>query len=688
MPATPPRHEPDRRVLLQLAAIIGVVLVMHLKIADLWIGAFAIIIFAVKVAALYRKAGPPNKIIIVLLTIASLGLVIFLYGGWNGQRAGISFLVLLLSLKFLESEALRDYFVVSLILYFLAASSFLFNSSIFNILLVTGFTLAITAILLQISDPSKQSTLKAFKQSTNIVVRALPLAILLFFLFPRVQSTFGFVPSLDRSQSNALSNALVAGEMATAAFDNRLVFQVNFRDGKIPERHNLYWRVKTMPVERNFTWEISRSYAQSEINTGNEMRKLESMNSQQAPNEYIYDILHEPTTDTLMPYLDYVAGTQGGLVRFDYSVLHTNTVGGSFSYVGRSTLSPSLTPNGALLRREHNLGTQSRPSARTLALLNNIQGQAQSDREIAELLLQYIKNNEFNYSLTPPSLGEDNQLDKFLFETKTGYCEHYASAFTTLMRWLGVPARVVLGYQGGEIISPDSNNSFLQVRYSDAHAWSEIWLNGQWQRMDPTAAISPERIDYGMQAMQQLWGDDLFGSNLSATALADYLKPTGSELVLKQIRDRWKSAVFQWNKWVVNYDAKTQLELLKNLGFKHGNHLVTLTILLFASAAILMLFYFFRLLPKPIKRSQAQTLYLKFIAKFKKLGLSKDMAETPSEFSARAIAIAPSHKQEIQEITSQYLQLRYGDSAPENMINTFKKHVQAFKLTKANLSDK
>ena len=685
MPATPPRHQPDRGALLQLAAIIGVALVMHLKIADLWIGGFAIIIFAIKVIALYRRAGPPNKIAIVLLTITSLGMVIFLYGGWNGQRAGISFLVLLVTLKFLESEALRDYFVVCLILYFLAASSFLFNSSIFNILIVTAFTLAITAVLFQISNPNKQRPIKALKQSANIVIRALPLAILFFFLFPRVHGAFGFIPSLDKAQSNALSDALVAGEMAQAAFNEELAFRVNFKDGQIPKRQDLYWRVKTMPIERDFTWEVSRAPVSSEISASIAMQNLATLDTQDKQGEYIYSILHEPTTDTLLPYLDYVAGTEGGRVRFDYSVQHNANLGSSFSYIGRSTLTPSLTPNGIQISRQRYINTNSTPTARTQALLNTIRQKADSDYDKVNLVYEYIANNGFAYSLTPPSLGEENFLDRFLFETKTGYCEHYASTFTTLMRWLGVPARIVLGYQGGEIINENSDNPFLEVGYKDAHAWSEIWIDGEWLRVDPTTAVSSERIDYGMQAVMQLWNDEIFGSSETATALSDYLNPSGATRYWRKFRDQWKSVAFQWNKWVVNYDAKTQLELLKRLGFNHGNQLLTLVGILFICATTLMLFYFLRLLPKPVKRNKEQAIYLKFLAKFKKLGIHKNLSETPAEFSSRAIAAAPAHQNEIETITKQYLQLRYGANAVSGtLINSFKKHVQAFKIKNNN----
>ncbi len=680
MPSTPPRHSPHRTTLLQLAAIIAVALIMHLQIADLWIGGFAIVVFSVKVIALLRNSGPPNKFLLVLLTIFSLGLVVVLYGGWNGQRAGISFLVLLLTLKFLESEALRDYFVVCLILYFLAASSFLFDSSIFSILIVTAFTLAITAILFQISNPTQQSLGSSIKQSTGIVLRALPLAILIFFLFPRVHGSFGFIPSLDKSNDSGLADALVAGEMAASAFNQELAFRVNFEGGAIPARRDLYWRVKTMFTELNFTWEVGKSFSQTDLNTTAAMQSLASLKQSDDGASYRYTILHERTPDELLPYLDFVAGSDVGKIRYDYSVRHRPTGSRSFTYQGRSTLQPSLTTAETPISRSQNLNTTSQPSARTLAFLDEIRNQANSDSEVVNLVFDYIANSQFEYSLEPPLLDENDPVGDFLFNTKSGYCEHYASAFTLLMRWLGVPARIVVGYQGGEIINAEGANPFLELRYSDAHAWSEVWLNGQWQRVDPTLAVSSERIDIGMRAIQDLWDQGLLGSGYRGNALSDYLNPSGSAKAWLKFRDAWKSAAFQWNKWVVNYDADTQLELLKKLGFNNANHLLTLLLLLVGGTMVLMLLYFIRLMPKAVHYSPEQALYLKFVKRFRKLGIDKEIAETPAEFAQKAVNKAPWHQADIEAITKAYVAIRYGGANTDEQIDRFKKRIQRFRI--------
>lgn len=182
MPTPPPPHELDRSTLLQLAAIIGIALIAHFAIANPVIAIFSLVIFSLKFAAIWFKKKSPPSFIMGILLVFSIALVIFFYGGWNGQIAGISFIVLLVSLKFLESRLLRDYYIVCLLLYFLAASSFLFNSSIISIFVVITYTIAITAILFKISTPSKLSSAFAIKESCKIIIRALPLAIFLFWV--------------------------------------------------------------------------------------------------------------------------------------------------------------------------------------------------------------------------------------------------------------------------------------------------------------------------------------------------------------------------------------------------------------------------------------------------------------------------------------------------------------------------
>ncbi|MFT6407872.1 MAG: transglutaminase-like putative cysteine protease [Arenicella sp.] len=667
--------------MLQLAALIGVAVAFHFQIANLSIALFALAIFALKTTIIIRKLSIPPRLIMMILTIASLGMVIYVYGGWNGQRAGISFLVLLVALKFLESHSLRDYYVVCLLLYFLSSSSFLFNSSIASIAIVIIYTLAITNILFQLSNPTRVSLKNNFASSATMIAKALPLAIILFFFFPRIQADFGFLPSFDKSNdSSSLSDSLVAGEMAFSAFNNELAFRVEFEGESVPSRSQMYWRAKTMPSERNFQWEVVEP-STSDLAIAAKIRQSSSLEL----GQWRYQILHQESNDKYLPYLDYVSGSSKGLVLADYSVYRARPEISAFSYEGSSTATSTSADNivaafSTPTNIDSLLALESKPNAKLQLLLRQWRGGVANDAEVVERVYQYFENNPFSYSLLPPSLNEDEPLIDFIFNTREGYCEHYASAFTIIMRMLGIPSRVVVGYQGGTSVN---NDQFIEVRYSDAHAWSEVWVNDLWQRVDPTASISPERIDYGMDALMELWNSGLLGSSGSGRALENLLNPTGLSQMLRGLRDRWKNAGYQWNKWVVNYDFNAQRQLLEKLGVEHRNSVSALILMMAGGAFTLLLLYFWQLVPRKIKRGDAQTQYLRYTKKFKRFQLFKMASETPGEFASRAALSFPEQAAEINELTQTYYRLRYSklDDELEKTFDHFKLLVKQFKLT-------
>ncbi len=651
MPTAPPSHTPSHQTLVQLAAIITVALVMHFSIASVMIASFSVAVFGLKCVILWKRLKSPSQWLMILLTILSIGLILMSYGGWSGQTAGISFLVLLVSLKFLESQTVRDYFVVCLILYFLAASSFLFNSSLPSILLVVAYTITITALLFKITNPAPINAISALKASSGLVLKAIPLALFLFFFFPRLQGDFGFLPSLDKGETS-LENSLVAGEMASSAFSTELAFQAKF-EGPIPPTSRLYWRAKVMNEEVNFAWQVSLS----NLITPNNTRIAQQMREQAAPepSDTKYEILHQSSSDLFLPYLDFVRSYSKGRVNYDYSVSVKRSDQGTFSYSGTSSLAPSFTTDEPALAPL--IATESRPTARIQALLSEITDNYTSDAARANAVYEYFRNNEFSYSLLPPGLDEFTPLDDFLFNTRTGYCEHYASAFTTLLRWLKIPSRVVVGYQGGTV---NRTGNFVAVSYSDAHAWSEAYINNTWVRYDPTAVISPERIEFGMDALRELWDNDLIGSNATGQALSDFLNPSGTTRAWRKMLESWSNVQYQWKKWVVDYDFETQQELLSKFGLSAKNSLTSLVLILSSGVFILLSLYFWQLLPKPKKRSELQKVYANYLKKIKKSGLLVEQSDTPNEVARRLLLTHPALKTQIASITSGYNELSYG----------------------------
>lgn len=672
LPIAPPHHLPDKATLLLLAGVIGIAVIAHFSIASMMIGVFALCVFLLKCVVIWRGAKSPSQWLMLALTIISLVMIIHSYGGWSGQKPGISFLVLLVTMKFLESKSVRDYFVVCLILYFLTASSFLFNASIPGILLVIAYTIAITGLLFKLNNPAPVNTLTVFKASTVLMTKAIPLALFLFFFFPRIDGDFGFLPSLDKS-SNSLEDSLVAGDLSTKAFDDNLVFIAHFADG-IPPMHRLYWRAKVMEEEINFAWQISRPNQYSSANR--KVAQQMHLAAQKESQGTRYSIIHEPTFDTSLPYLDYVENYDKGRINHDYTVKIPIKERNSLTYSGVSSLIPTFDNTGLPL--EPLTTTESNPTARIQALLTSIRQNHSTELDRANAVYDYFKKNEFNYSLEPPELDEINPLDNFLFGTKTGYCEHYASAFTTLLRWLDIPSRVVVGYHGGRV---NNRGNFIEVSYADAHAWSEAYIDNTWVRFDATGALSPERIEFGMEALREMWDNDQFGND-NAKALSDFLNPTGSALLWKKINENWSNLQYQWKKWVIDYDFETQKELLSKIGLNTKNSLYTLLIILSVGVLLMLLFYFWQLLPKSQNHTELQKAYYRFLKKVQRSGINAELCDTPNEITAKIQQHHPELKTQVANIADLYNDLSYGQSKEASKINKLNTLIRNLKIKK------
>ena len=647
-PRVPIAHQPSLQSIQALALLTFIALLWHITIAHSAIAAFAFIPWLLKLACLRRGLNAPPQWSILLLSVLSMGLIIVFYGGWNGQTAGISFVALLLSLKFLESRSLRDYLVTCIVLLFLSAAAFLFNSSIVSIVLISLFSIGISVVMQLISQPAPDTLANSTRVSIRLFVAALPIAVLLFFFFPRLQGDFGFLPSQDqRDSTGQLQDSLVAGELAVSAFDNSLAFRAEFPTAP-PPTHERYWRAKVLTQERNFQWIMG---AQIPLDRA-------SFSEQPSSQPLSYTVLHEATRDQFLPHLDYLDEFSLGGLANHAVIRRADAKDRVLTYQASASRSRliSLTPNqlaatGSLLR------TETQPSTRMRALLQDWTQTTDTPIEKANRVFSYFRDQPFSYSLLPPVLNQNNALEDFLFNTRTGYCEHYASAFTTLMRWLDVPARVVVGYQGG---SYNVAGSFVSVRYSDAHAWSEIWDGVQWVRMDPTAAVSPERIEFGMEALLQWWDGAGFSRQARGRALADYLNPSGVSAWLRQIQSTTANLSYQWNKWVVNYDFATQQALLLSLGAAKDHIYITLIAIIGLGLGFFsVLPLFMNWLSQRKKRSPEQRLFEQFSSYARRQGIEVEPTMTPRELLASIEYERPHLTGPSQTFLLTYERLRY-----------------------------
>ncbi len=288
-----------------------------------------------------------------------------------------------------------------------------------------------------------------------------------------------------------------------------------------------------------------------------------------------------------------------------------------------------------------------------------------SNQQTVKNVLNYFATQNFFYSRTPPLLY-NNPIDEFLFDTKRGYCEHYASSFTVLMRLAGIPARVVTGYQGGEI-NPIDN--YMTIRQSDAHAWSEVFIKEKgWIRIDPTAAIPPGNIENTADALRL---------NSSLKKPAHLFESSWLSQHMKQMRFAWDAVNNRWNQWILGYNNKRQKAFFAAIGIPE----ITwqgLSQLLFSILAVLTGLLAFIVFSKPSKKqNEVQNNYLKFLKKLKKYNLVKIKSEGAHNFGQRIIIKLPEHKNTIEQITLLYQQLRY-EKYNEKQLKLFKKKIKYF----------
>jgi hypothetical protein len=327
---------------------------------------------------------------------------------------------------------------------------------------------------------------------------------------------------------------------------------------------------------------------------------------------------------------------------------------------------------GLISDRERRRGLQlpANVTPRMRSLANEWRQSGTTNAEVVNLALRFFREQEFYYTLYPPTL-ERNPVDQFLFDSRRGFCEHYATSFATLMRIAGIPARVVLGYQGGEI---NPMGDYLIVRQSDAHAWAEVWLEGNgWVRIDPTAAVAPERIERSFEF-------DLAGGSTAIGTPITFGDTNGFfSRITKQIRWSLDAINASWARWVLGYrqDQQSRLMDLLGLGFLRGRSLA-IGMVLFTGIGVIIIGFFIwrrgRRKPDPVQLD-----YLRFCNRLRRAGLRRSPQEGPRDYAARAKARWPKHRQEIERIIRLYIELRYGSQAGEREKRLFHRTVRAFK---------
>ncbi len=637
MSAAPHPLAPEMRLVTprDLAWLIGslaLVIAPHALRAPWWLTLLTLCLLAWRFYySLDRSPLPSRWLVLGIALVAMLGVWIE-YRSLFGRQPGILLLMLFAGLKLLETRTHRDATAAAFLGYFLVITNFLYSQSIPTALLMCAALFAITATLVGFNAPNRAPRAN-MRTAGLLLAHAVPAALVLFLLFPRVSTPLWGLPQDAYAGLTGLSDTMSPGNLSSLALSDTIAFRAEF-DGDPPPQMLRYWRGPVMWDFDGRTWSID-SFLPSRpapLAAG--------------PAVYRYDVVLEPHNRTWLFALESAASVPPQ-ARYsgDGQILARFPVRARLRYqmssvVGRE---PDADEAPQLLRRALRLPPGVNPKASALA--EQWRASSRDDDEVLARAVAYLRQGRFLYTLEPPLLGP-HSVDDFLFDAKAGFCEHFSSAFVFLMRAAGIPARVVTGYQGGELNPFDR---IVTVRQSDAHAWAEVFLPGRgWLRVDPTAASVPGRVESGLaRAVPQ-----------SEQAL---MQRAGLEW-LRDLRYQWEAAAHKWNVWVLGYNPERQRELMSLVGIRDSDWR-SLTATLFTALGVMTALLLAWSLRRVARPDPVQRAWRAFCAKLAARGVERSPQEGPRHYAERAARALPAARRPILHIAALYISLRYGPHA-------------------------
>ncbi|MGC3964418.1 MAG: DUF3488 and transglutaminase-like domain-containing protein [Rhodocyclaceae bacterium] len=616
-----------RPLLLQLSAVAALVLLPFALFQPIVVSALSALLVGWRAYTAWRDLAAPPKWLLVPLALAGVGLTWVAFGQLLGKLPGLAILSLLLPLKLLESRDLRDARAALLLACFLMMGLFLHAQTPWVAVCVGLATLVVIASLARIQDETI-SFRQSARQALSLCGQGVPLMIVLFVLFPRVSGPLWGLPLDAFGGMTGLSDRMAPGTISALIESGDIAFRAEFK-GAPPPPSLRYWRG---PVLTNFDGrEWTQSWQGSSVEPPYEV----------SGPAYDYVMTIEASNERWLLALDYPAATPEGRISDDFVLIGRQPVRARQRYALQSY---PQTPVG-VEESARTLGLSLRlpPGRNPRSLALAAQWRALPDpAERLRQALGFMRRQSLQYTLYPPLLG-DNSVDEFLFDSRRGFCEHFSSAFVVLMRAAGVPARVVTGYQGGELNPIDGT---LVVRQSDAHAWAEVWMPQRgWVRVDPTAATFPQRIDGGI-------GQTLgAGEPLPFSARQDWP-------LLRDIRYRWEAMSNTWNQWVLGYNTARQSELLRNIGLPNTDWRMLAALMAFAIAGW-MSWLAWRPWPERHRPDALERVWLRLVRRLRHEGLPQHGWEPATRYAQRIARKRPDIAEEIRRIAERYATLRY-----------------------------
>jgi len=622
--------------------------------APLWGVAIGLASVAWRIFTLGRAQPPKRRIgmrfLLGAVTALLVAAVALSFQTLNGLAAGTALLVVMGALKLVESRARRDDAIVIGVALFLLLAAALADQSLWRVpLYLLAAWGACTAIALVAHGDSLLTTRAALRLSARALTMAIPLALACFAFFPRVAGHF-WALQRDAAGVTGLSDEMSPGSIDKIANEYDPVFRVSF-EGTLPPRAALYWRGPVLNSFDGFTWRRERG----RVYLPEPLERLGAT--------YRYHVTLEPTNQPWLFALDTVdeKPRRDMFLSHDRQLSASMPVTSTLSYDAVSHLETRSSAPLSTLGRRYETRLPPDRNPRALALAQEIRARTASDAEYSRAVLEWFRANGLEYTLEPGVTSIDS-VDTTLFDSRRGFCGHFASAYATLMRAAGVPARIVTGYLGGEW---NPVGGYVLVRQSEAHAWTEVWLDGRgWTRVDPTAVVAPERLQRSIF--------DLLSDSLPSSSVIMY-----QSAWFRRVAQWWDGANQWWQNNVIDFDLRAQFNLLQKLGIElpQWQHLGWA----FAIGLMSWIAWVALSLRRSVARARPDRIARAWLAATRKLARVSPRAasEGPLEYARRVGNARPDLAARVAGLAANYARLRFGPAADHAAVSALEREVRS-----------
>jgi transglutaminase-like putative cysteine protease len=640
--------------LLGISGCLALALLAHVTTLPIWVPIMAVACGLIRLGLARSGRNAPPRGVLIAVAALTMPLLFLRFHTFNGLVAGTALLSVTAGLKLLETKTQRDIYIITLIIYFVSLAALLEGDSFWLLAYLIGVCWLTTATLLRVtSSGPAPGWRRSLRYGGRVLAQALPMALVFWLLFPRFASPLWQIPNDSKTTASGLSDSMSPGDITQLALSDEVAFRVRF-DSAAPPAPERYWRGPVLDYFDGHTWTRSPS------EFGGPQPQLPQGVA------YHYTVMMEPHQHRWLFMLDWPSSWNQPRAELssDYTLMQSEPLSRPVDVVGTSYTRVQYSEPLRTKTRARDLRQPRDRNPRTQQLASELRSAHPDDMELVNAVLAMFRQQPFYYTLNPPKLS-DNSVDEFLFDTKRGFCGHYASAFAALMRAAGIPARVVTGYQGGTL---NPYGDYWILRQSDAHAWTEVWIDGRgWTRIDPTAAIAPERVERGLA--DAVSAEDPLASRWQRNT------PwfAGARLRLDLLREIWRERILDFNQ-----DSQRKLLEFLKIPEPDGQKLVMVLAAAMALAFAWLTWQIHRGLAPPSKDVAART-YARLCAKLAAAGIARKVHEGAEAYAMRVAQQRPDLAGTVTALCRHYSSLRYAAPSERITLGQFQAGVRAFR---------